>query len=59
MNVYLIEATPFPEMLCGAAAAGCTIRGPFAEARRKILRAIGDAVPDCSLSGLRAWQTEQ
>ena len=24
MNVYLIEATPFPEMLCGAAAAVCT-----------------------------------
>ena len=42
-----------------AAAAGCTIHAPFAEARRKILRAIGDVVPDCSLSGLRAWQTEQ
>ena len=24
MNVYLIEYTPFPEMLCGAAAAVCT-----------------------------------
>jgi thymidylate synthase (FAD) len=24
MNVYLIECTPFPEMLCGAAAAVCT-----------------------------------
>ena len=24
MNVYLIEATPFPEMLCGSAAAVCT-----------------------------------
>lgn len=24
MNVYLIEATPFPEQLCGAAAAVCT-----------------------------------
>lgn len=24
MNVYLIEAAPFPEMLCGAAAAVCT-----------------------------------
>ena len=24
MNVYLIESTPFPEMLCGAAAAVCT-----------------------------------
>lgn len=24
MNVYLIQATPFPEQLCGAAAAVCT-----------------------------------
>ena len=42
-----------------AAAAGCTINAPFAEARRRILRAIGDATPDCSLAGLRVWQTEQ
>lgn len=42
-----------------AAAAGCIINAPFAEARRRVLRAIGEAAPDCSLAGLRVWQTEQ
>ena len=37
MNVYLIEATPFPEQLCGAAAAVCTNTGDYEKSLRRAL----------------------
>ena len=37
MNVYLIEATPFPEQLCGAAAAVCTNTDNYEKSLRHAL----------------------